>query len=374
MIATPLLYLFVLALLSTTLYLIEQRSHWRFFRYIPAVVILYALSMLLASFGVFKHNEAITHIYKLAKTNLLPAMLFLILLQVEIKDFFKLGKRLVSAYLLAFFSLVVAFVVVVEAFDFGADIRAAFGALAGSWMGGTANMIAVGSALGVSEEAFGNAMVVDSVNYTIWVAFLLFCIPLAHRFNHFTKSEGSEHVLFKVGCACEMGAKKYWLLVILADTVSLLSQILSTQISFINTTTTVVLIASLLGIAGSFTKLREIGGSSELASTMLYLLIALIGSQATVASFTNLGMYILAGFLILVLHATLMVIGAKLFKLDLYSISVASLSNIGGVASAPILAAAYDKKLVGVGVLMAIIGYLVGTLGGLCVGYMLQWL
>ena len=374
MIATPLLYLFVLAFLSTALYLVEQRSKLKLFRYIPAIVLLYALAMLMASVGVFERNEEIKHIYKLAKSNLLPAMLFLILLQIDIKDFFKLGKRLVGAYVLALFSLGMAFVVVVSLFDFSSDIRAAFGALAGSWMGGTANMIAVGSALGVSEEAFGYAMVVDSVNYTVWVALLLFVIPLAHRFNHFTQSKGSEHIISKVGCACEMGAKKYWLLVLLAGIVSLVSQVIATQVNLINTTTTVVLVASFLGIVGSFTKLRDVAGSSELAGTMLYLLIALIGSQAVIESFANLGVYIVAGFLILVVHAVVMVVGAKLFKLDLFSISVASLSNIGGVASAPILAAAYDKKLVGVGVLMAIMGYLVGTLGGLGVGYILQGL
>ena len=350
----------------------EQKTHAKIFRYIPAIVMLYALSMAMAYFGVFEHNEAIKHIYKTAKNNLLPAMLFLILLQIDIKDFFHLGKRLIGAYLLALVSLTVAFVGVVSIFHFTPDTRAAFGALAGSWMGGTANMVAVGSALGVSEEAFGYAMVVDSVNYTVWVAFLLFLIPVAHRFNRFTKARGSEHSVGKVGCACEMGAKRYWLLVILAVVVSLFSQLLATQISFINTTTTVVLVASLLGVAGSFTKLRNVGGSSELATTMLYLLIALIGSQAMIENFTNLGIYVLAGFLILLVHAVLMIVGAKLFRLDLFSISVASLSNIGGVASAPILAAAYDKKLVGVGVLMAIMGYLIGTVGGLAVGYLLQ--
>ena len=371
MIATPFLYLLVLALLATSLYLLEQKTHAKIFRYIPAIVMLYALSMAMAYVGVFEHNDAIKHIYNTAKTNLLPAMLFLILLQIDIKDFLHLGKRLIGAYLLALVSLGVAFVGVVSLFDFTPEMRAAFGALAGSWMGGTVNMIAVGSALGVSEEAFGYAMVVDSVNYTLWVAFLLFAIPLAHRFNHFTGVQGSEHTIAKVGCACEMGAKKYWLLVILAVGASLFSQLVATQISFINTTTTIVLVASFLGLVGSFTQLRNVGGSSELAATMLYLLIALIGSQALIESFTNLGVYVVAGFAILIVHALIMVVGAKLFKLDLFSISVASLSNIGGVASAPILAAAYDRKLIGVGVLMAIMGYLIGTLGGLVVGNIL---
>ena len=122
---------------------------------------------------------------------------------------------------------------------------------------------------------------------------------------------------------------------------------------------------------GSFTKLKNINGSSEVATTMLYIIIALIGSKAVFESFSDVGFYVFAGFTILLIHASIMVIGAKIFKLDLFSVAVASLSNIGGVASAPILAAAYNKSLVSVGVLMAIMGYLIGTFGGLFVGNIL---
>ncbi|MFT7860116.1 MAG: DUF819 family protein, partial [Sulfurimonas sp.] len=243
--------------------------------------------------------------------------------------------------------------------------------LVGSWMGGTANMVAVGSALGVSEDAFAYALVVDSVNYTIWVAFLLFLTPFAHYFNRFTKSEDSARTIDQIGCSCTVGAKRYWFLVVLAVFVSFATQLLATQITLLNTTTTIVILASLFGIAGSFTRLRTLGGSNEIATTMLYILIALIGSQAVIESFWSVGLYVLAGFVILLIHFVLMVLGAKLFKLDLFSIAVASLSNIGGVASAPILAATYDKKLVGVGVLMAIMGYIIGTFGGLFVGHLL---
>jgi uncharacterized membrane protein len=104
---------------------------------------------------------------------------------------------------------------------------------------------------------------------------------------------------------------------------------------------------------------------------MLYIIIALIGSQAVFDSFSDVGVYVAAGFVILLIHAFIMILGAKIFRLDLFSVAVASLSNIGGVASAPILAAAYNKSLVSVGVLMAIMGYLIGTFGGLAVGNIL---
>ena len=371
MISSPLVYLFMLALLIAIVHIVTNKSKLTLFQYIPAVVLIYAFAMLLGSSGVFEFNKDLNAIYKLTKTNLLPAMLFLMLLQVDLRHFFKLGKSLLIAYLLAVVSIAFSFVVVAWAFHFDSAMSAAFGALAGSWMGGTANMIAVGSALHVSENAFASALVVDSVNYTLWVMLLLFLVPFAHIFNKFTKAEENLAYLNDIGCACSMGAKRYWLLIVFALVVSLFSQILATQFTLLNTTTTVVLLASLFGIFGSFTKLKEINGSSEVATTMLYIIIALIGSKAVIENFSGLGLYVLAGVSILLIHAFIMVLGARLFKLDLFSIAVASLANIGGVASAPILAATYNKNLVSVGVLMAIMGYLIGTFGGLLVGNIL---
>ncbi len=371
MISSPLLYLFTLAFIATAFSLLDSKVKLRIFKYIPAVVMIYASSMILAAMGTFEYNEEINAIYKLTKTNLLPAMLFLMLLQVDFRHFFKLGKSLLISYILAVTSLAFAFVVVALIFDFNQDMSSAFGALAGSWMGGTANMIAVGSALEVSEEAFAYALVVDSVNYTLWVMLLLFLVPFANVFNKFTKSDENLAYLGEIRCACTMGAKRYWLLIAIALVVSLVSQVLAEYIEFLNATTTIVLLATAFGILGSFTKLRSLNGSTEVATSMLYIIIALIGSKAIFESFSGLGVYVFAGFIILLIHAIIMVIGAKIFKLDLFSIAVSSLSNIGGVASAPILAAAYNKSLVSIGVLMAIMGYLIGTFGGLIVGNIL---
>lgn len=365
------LYLFILALIASSFHLIETRFRIKFFSFIPAVVMIYALSMIMASFGLFEKNEAISDVYSLAKTNLLPAMLFLMLLQVDLRHFLRLGRSLIFAYLLAVFSLGIAFVLISLLFHFDSVEASAFGALAGSWMGGTANMIAVGSALGISNEAYGYALIVDSVNYTLWVILLLFLVPFAPLFNRWSRSKNTKLQELEVGCSCTLGPKRYWFLLLLALGVSLFVQIFVEFLPWVEKTTGMVVLATFLGILGSFTKLREINGSSEIATTMLYLLIALIGSQAFFESFETLGTYVFAGFLILVFHALIMVLGAKLLKLDLFSIAVASLSNIGGVASAPLLAAAYDKSLVGVGVLMAVMGYIIGTFGGLLVGNIL---
>lgn len=375
MISSPLLYLFSLALLAAVIALVEQKSGLKFFKFVPSFVLIYLFSMSLASFGVFEQNEAIDAIYNNTKQNLLPAMLFLMLLQVDIRDFFKLGKSLLIAYALALFSLSFGFILISFIFDFNAETSSAFGALSGSWMGGVANMVAVGSALNVSQEAFGYALIVDSVNYTVWIMFLLFLTPFAQRFNSFSASHEQMAKLSEIGCACTIGAKRYWLLILLAIVVAFaVNLIASSGLVVLNYTTTTVILATILGLLGSFTRLKELNGSSEVATSMLYMLIALIGSKAVFENFSGVGVLVFAGFCILLIHALVMVVGAKIFRLDLFSIAIASLSNIGGVASASILAATYNKALVGVGVLMAVMGYLVGTFGGLAVGNVLVWM
>jgi len=371
LISDPFFYLLVLTGVVTLFYILDTKLRLKLFNYVPTIVMIYGVSMLLGSSGIFMQNAEIEAIYSLTKTNLLPAMLFLLLLQVDFRDFFYLGRSLIVAYLLALVSIGLSFVIVVSLFNFSPQISAAFGALAGSWMGGSANMVAVGEALGVSEEAFAYALVVDSVNYTLWLLLMLLLVPFAQFFNRFTKARARDLYLNNLGCACSVGAPRYWLLIAVALSVSFVSQVAAERIVIQNSTTSMVLFATLFGVIGSFTRLRRVHGSKEISSSMLYLLIALIGSQALIESFDGLALYVFAGASILLLHAIMMIIGAKLFKLDLFSVAIASLANIGGVASAPILAAAYNKNLVSIGVVMAIMGYIVGTFGGILVGNIL---
>ncbi len=368
MISSPLFYLLSLVFIATFFTLLEKKTKLKFLDYLPPVVLIYALSMILAGNGVFEANESINGAYTLAKTNLLPAMLFLMLLKIDFSHFLKLGKNLILAYVLTVLSLAVGFISVSILFHFNHAMAVAFGALVGSWFGGTANMIAVGSALGVTQEAYGYILVVDSVNYTFWVMFLLFLVPFAPIFDKFVGASKREIGTLNMQDQPNKGGKKYLLLSLIAFTASLLTQEIAYHVEFINATTLSVVLASSFGVLGSFTKLRSLNGSSEVASFMLYILIALIGSKAIFESFSAVGIYVFAGFMVLVIHAIFMVVSAKIFKLDLFSITVASLANIGGVASAPILAAAYNKSLVSVGVLMAVMGYLIGTFGGILIG------
>ena len=167
------------------------------------------------------------------------------------------------------------------------------------------------------------------------------------------------------------------LLVLLAVSlfVSVLSQYLASWLpstAFLTTTTWVVIIATIAGILFAMTPLAKMSGGSQLGSMMLYLIVALIASRANFTELTEAPLYIITGFVIIAIHAAIMILFAKLFKLDLFSLGVASLANIGGVASAPILASAYSKALIPIGVLMAMMGYIVGTFGGLMVGKVLE--
>jgi uncharacterized membrane protein len=105
---------------------------------------------------------------------------------------------------------------------------------------------------------------------------------------------------------------------------------------------------------------------------MLYIMICLIASRASFKELTDAPYYLAAGFVVLGIHALLMAIIAKILKIDLFTCAVASLANIGAVAAAPIIAAAYKETLVPIGVLMALMGYVVGTAGGLFVAKMLS--
>ncbi len=373
MIDNALLYLLSISFIALLFSYFESKKSFKIFDYVPAVLMTYALCMFLASFGFWEQTQEITDIYKLTKTNLLPAMLFLMLIQIDIRSFFSLAPSLLIAYAIAISSLLFAFTLVFVSLGFGSSDIGVFATLSGSWMGGTANMLAISSALEVEKEALSLAIIVDTVLYGFWLMFLLSLVRFAPSFNTWTKSSALSQKMEGIGCACTIGPKRYYLFLALALFISLLSQLISGLLpDFLSTTSYNVIIATLFGLGFSFTRLKEMNGSSDIANTMLFMLIALIASRTSFEHFENIGLYVLAGALILLIHAIIMLIGAKLFKLDLFSIAVASLANIGGVASAPLLAATFHKSLIGVAVILAIMGYLIGTFAGLFLAYILK--
>ena len=375
-------YLATLLLMASTLVLVEKKSQHRLFSYLPAIVILYFMVILASTFGLWEKNTAITETYKTLKSNLLPAMIFLMLLQADIREVFKLGKKMLFTFFLASLSIALGFMgmfaLLHQAFD--AQAWKAFAALSGSWMGGTANMVAIQSALNLPDSAMGYTLLIDSIDYAIWVMILLALVPFAKQFNLWSKADTS--LIDEVGERLSLQENKApidfsSLFFVLGSSlfVAVLSQygasFLPTS-TFLTSTTWVVLLATLCGIVFAMTPLAKLSGIAELANIMLYLIVALIASRANFTELTQAPLYIVAGFIIIFIHSIIMVLFAKLFKLDLFSLGVASLANIGGIASAPILASAYSKALIPIGVLMAMLGYILGTFGGLMVGKVLE--
>ena len=148
------------------------------------------------------------------------------------------------------------------------------------------------------------------------------------------------------------------------DRVSTISQYLSTilpRIGFIEASIWKILIATFIGIGFALTKVGKLRGIDEISNITLYLILILTASNVNLAALLKAPIYILAGMVILAIHFAVMILLAKLFKLDLFTCGIASIANVGGVASAPIIAATYDKNLVSVSVLMSLLGDLAGT-------------
>ena len=376
-------YLAVLMMIAASIVYTEKKSQHKLFEYLPAIVIIYFVVMLASTFGLWHKTESVTATYKSVKSNLLPAMIFLMLLLADMREIFKLGKKMLLTFLLATTSIALGFVGMFALFQtsFGEESWKPFAALSGSWMGGTANMVAIQGALDLPDSAMGYTLLIDSIDYAIWVMILLALVPFAKKFNIWSKADTStidevgERLALKEENKKPISFDSLFLLLGSALLVSALSQYTASFLptsDYLTQTTWVVILATLAGILFAMTPLAKVSGSSELANIMLYLIVALIASRANFAELTEAPLYIFAGFVIIAIHVVIMVIFAKLFKLDLFSLGVASLANIGGVASAPILASAYSKALIPIGVLMAMMGYILGTFGGLMVGKVLE--
>ena len=377
-------YLALLMMIAASIVYTEKKTRYnKLFKYLPSIVIIYFVVMLLSTFGIWEKTTEITATYKALKSNLLPAMIFLMLLSADMRKIRKLGKKMILAFLLASVSISLGFIGMYALFHtaFGPESWKPFAALSGSWMGGTGNMVAIQGALNLPEGDMGYTLLIDSIDYAVWVMVLLALVPFAKRFNRWSGADTSiiDEVSRKLAQKEERREKmdfvSLFLLLSTALFLSALSQFLADFMpttDFLTHTTWVVIIATVAGILLAMTPMASLGGASALGNMMLYFIVALIASRANFTELTQAPLYIVAGFVIITIHVLIMVIFAKLFKLDLFSLGVASLANIGGVASAPILASAYSKALIPIGVLMAMMGYILGTFGGLAVGKVLE--
>lgn len=377
-------YVALLIFLSAIVIYAESKSKGKFFKYVPALVLIYFGGMLLSTFGVWAKTDSTTAAYKAIKDSLLPAMIFLMLLRCDLRQIFKLGPKMLIAFFSATFSIMLGFVVTYAIFkgSFEPGTWKSLAALCGSWIGGTGNMVAVQGALNVNDSQMGYALIMDSINASVWIMVLLWGVSFAPKFNKWTKADtkvidqiGAELAKTQAKVSKEVGFPDLMILVGVSLLVSAISiyagKILPTN-DFLAGSTWTVLIATLFGVICAMTPLAKVPGAIPLSNVMLYTIVALIASRGNFAELGQAPLFVFAGFVILAIHALVTIVLAKVIKLDLFTCAIASLANIGGVASAPILAAAYSEALVPIGVVMALMGYIIGTGGGLLVGKILS--
>jgi len=379
-------YVAVLILLAGALVTLEKGAGWKLFRYLPAVVLVYLISMLLCTVGTWD-MAATKPTYGALKNSLTYAMVFTMLLRCDIRKVLRLGPRMLLGFFSASITIMIGFIVAFLVMKglIGPDSWMALGALCGSWLGGSGNMVAVQAALGVSEADMGYALVVDSIDYSIWVMFLLWLITLAPRFNLWNKADTTQ--LDAVSRSLEEDAKlntgtiTFQSLMLLLGTALIVSavganvgKILNAAVPFFDKATWTILFITVLGLIGAVSPLGRVAGSAEMSNVLLYSVIALLASRASLLELGDAPYWILTGFIILGVHFTLMFLLARLFKLDMFTACVASLANIGGTASAPVLAGTYSGSLVPVGILMALMGYVIGTPFGILVAHTMEML
>src|SRR5699024_1838808 len=377
------MYIGVLVALAAVMVGIENKfSSNRFFKFIPGIVMIYIGAAFLQTIGLFD-NEATAATYASVKDALLPAMLMIMLLKCDIRSIIKLGPRMLGGYLVAVVSIMLGFIIVFAIFKtfYASDTWRAFGALAGSWTGGSANMVALQGILKVPENIFGYVLMMDTINYAVWVMFMFWLVPFAGAFNRWTKADTSfmqsnleetaatseenvgpefKHIMYLLGIGLFVSA----LATFFGDRLPELGDVF-------NATTWTIMIASVIGLILGQTPVSRIPGALDVSNVMLYIIVALIASQSDFSQIAQAPIYLISGFLIMLFHLAIMLLLAKLFKYDLFTLGIASLANIGGMASAPMLAAAYSRTLIPVGVIMALIGSFLGTYFGMLVAKIL---
>ena len=340
MITNGFTYMAVLLFMAAVLVTLEKSAKGglkKFFKFIPAVVLCYLIAMLLCTLKVWDLKET-KPAYSALKNNLTYAMIFAMLLRCDIRKVLRLGPRMLVGFFSATLTIIIGFIV----------------------------------ALDISEADMGYALVIDSIDYSLWVMFLLWAIQLAPKFNKWSKADTSR--LDEVSSRLEEEAKlntkpvTFQSLILLIGCAFLVSAI-ATNVgaklygwtNFSDKATWTVLFVTVVALIAAVTPLGKVAGSVEVSNLLLYSVIGLLASRASLLELGDAPAWILTGFIVLGIHAVLMLIICKLLKLDLFTAGVASLANIGGTASAPVLAGSYSGSLVPVGILMALMGYVVGT-------------
>ena len=380
-----------LMFLAGGLLALEKYAKWKVFNWVPPLVWIYILNMVFCTMGLY-NSEGCSTAYSSLKNNLLYAMIFVMLLRCDFRKIAKLSGRMIAIFLGCSITLALGFIAGFPIFKGvlggGETIWGATAALYASWVGGSANMAAMGDALPVDPGAYACALTLDTVCYSLWIALLLFMVRYSSKWNNAVKANTAGLEDIAAAASAEVAGEKkqakaadwVWLIGI-ALIVSALSQkigvVMNSGLSAIGLNmfdkgTCTTLFVTILGLICAMTPLGKLPAVEDFSTILMYAVISLLATQAPLNALVEAPMWVVYGVFVLVIHVVAMFLLSKLFHWDLCMVSTASVANIGGSASAPIIASAYSESFAGIGVLMGVLGAAIGNIFGLGMGAILH--
>jgi uncharacterized membrane protein len=378
------IFAFLGTLVAVIFWLSGVKKFEKFFEYVPPVIFVYFVPMFATTFGLTPPASAA---YDFTTRYFLPLALFLLMISIDLKSVVKLGP--VALFMVTAGTLGIVIGGPVALMIFGgalpADAWKGFAALSGSWIGGTANMVAIAESVDTPESAFGPIIVVDTVVGYGWMGVLLFFSVWQKKFDSWTgaNTKAIEETNARLA---EMDSDRHpttvrdaAFLLGIGMGAAVLSLNLGAMIpplgdpTIISATTWAVLIIVTGGLLLSFTPLREYEkvGASQLGYTALYLLLAGIGAQADLKAVLQAPVYLAAGAVWISIHVLILYLAARIVRAPLFFLATGSMANIGGAASAPVVAGVYHPAMAPVGLLMAVVGYVFGIYGAIGCAWLL---
>lgn len=386
-----------------------QSGFWaRFYNWVPAILLCYMLPAVLASLGIVSDEHS--RLYFMASQYLLPAALVLMTLSIDLKAISNLGSKALILFLTGSAGIIIGgpvAILIVSAISpeivGGAGFDAVWRGLstiAGSWIGGGANQAAMLEIFKFNPQRFGEMVLVDIVCANIWLAILLLGAGKATKIDQWLKADSTaiETLKKKVTAFSESVTRvptlrDYMVLFFLAFAAVGLAHYLGGNLSQSLTASYdsvrdpksflsflggdffwMVVVATAIGIGLSFTRAKNLegAGASKLGGVFIYILVATIGMKMDLGRILENPGLILVGLIWIAIHAGLLILVAKLIRAPFFFLAVGSQANVGGAASAPVVAAEFHPSLSSVGVLLAVLGYVVGTGGALLCAYLME--
>lgn len=376
----------------------------KFYTYIPSLLLCYFLPSIFTSLGVYSGETS--KLYFVASRYLLPACLVLLTLSIDLPGIVRLGPKALIMFFTGTIGIVIGgplaillcSVISPETVG-GAGPEAVWRGMttiAGSWIGGGANQAAMKEVFEVGDQVFSAMIAVDVIVANVWMAVLLYMAGVSKEIDARTGADAS--AIDELRSNVEAYQKKHARIPSLDDLMRiaavgfgftaiahLIAQNLAPWIervapglSSFGVTSSffwIVVIATTAGVLMSFTRARSLegAGASKVGSAFLYVLVATIGMKMDIKAVAETPGLFLVGLVWISIHAGLLLGVGKIIKAPVFFLAVGSQANVGGAASAPIVASAFHPSLAPVGVLLAVLGYALGTYGALICGWLMQW-